>query len=46
MKNPAKTFPRGLVIGSLLTIGSYVLMILITGLALITIMLLQNQALT
>jgi len=31
MKNPAKTFPRGLVIGSLLTIGSYVLMILMTG---------------
>ena len=31
MRNPAKTFPRGLVIGSLLTIGSYVLMILMTG---------------
>lgn len=31
MKNPAKTFPRGLVIGALLTIGSYVLMILMTG---------------
>lgn len=31
MKDPAHTFPRGLVIGSLLTIGSYVLMILMTG---------------
>ena len=31
MKDPEHTVPRGLVIGSLLTIGSYVLMILMTG---------------
>lgn len=31
MKNPSKTFPKGLIIGAILTIGSYVLMIVMTG---------------
>lgn len=31
MKNPAKTFPRGLIIASLFTIGAYVLMIFMFG---------------
>ena len=31
MKNPEKTFPRGLIIASIFTIGAYVIMILMAG---------------
>ncbi|MEY8441280.1 glutamate/gamma-aminobutyrate family transporter YjeM [Lactobacillaceae bacterium 24-114] len=31
MENPSKTFPKGLTIGAILTISSYVLMIVMTG---------------